>query len=247
MAKLNQIIAIEKGIKSRAYSELTELNKAVQKFELFNGFSKTYQKKDEDGEDLPAEKKRVQFVALEVLRSAERSITELMDVTARKDWTNTVASADVVIDGKILIAKAPVSFLLFLEKQLTDLRTFAGNIPILDEADNWSKDVNSGLYKADETKTHRTKKVQKPIVLYNATPEHPAQTQMITEDIIAGFWTQVKQSGAMPKPERQALGERIEKLLRAVKEARETANARDEMEPPAVGAAIFGYLLDTSS
>ena len=244
MAKLNQIIAIEKGIKARAYSEISELHKAIQKPELFNGFSKTYQKKDEDGEDLPPEKKRVQFVATEVLRSVERSSTELMDVTARKDWTNCVAVADVVIDGKTLIHGAPVSYLLFLEKQLTDLRTFAANLPILDESDNWTKDVNSGLYKADETKTHRTKKVQKPIVLYNATPEHPAQTQMITEDVIAGFWTQVKQSGAMPKPERQALGERIEKLLRAVKEARETANIHDESETPNVGAAIFGYLLE---
>ncbi len=244
MAKLNQIIAVEKGIKARAHSEMSELYKAIQKPELFNGFSKTYQKKDEDGEDLPPEKKRVQFVASEVLRSAERAVSELMDVTARKDWTNCVATADVVIDGKTIVAAAPVSYLLFLEKQLTDLRTFSATIPILDESDNWTKDVNSGLYKADETKTHRTKKIQKPIVLYQATPEHPAQTQMITEDVIAGFWTQVKQSGAMPKPERQALGERIEKLLRAVKEAREAANIHDESVTPNVGAAVFGYLLE---
>ena len=65
MAKLNQIIAIEKGVKARVYGELTELHKAVQKPELFNGFSKTYQKKDDDGEDLPAEKKRVQYAATE--------------------------------------------------------------------------------------------------------------------------------------------------------------------------------------
>ena len=44
MAKLNQIIAIEKGIKSRVYGDLTELNKAIQKPDLFNGFQKTYQK-----------------------------------------------------------------------------------------------------------------------------------------------------------------------------------------------------------
>lgn len=243
MAKLNQIIAIEKGIKSRVYSEITELNKAVQKPELFNGFSKDYRKKDDDGEDLPSEKKRVQFAVPEVLRSVERSMTELMEVTARKDWTNCKASADVVLDGKPLIAGAPVSFLLFLEKQLTDMRTFVSNIAVLDEAESWSKDENSGLYKTEPTQTHRTKKIARPIVLYPATPEHPAQTQMVTEDIIAGFWQTVKQSGAMPKPEKQALSERIEALLRAVKEAREEANVHDEVETPEIGGVVFNYLL----
>ena len=107
MAKLNQIIAIEKGIKSRVYSEVTELNKAVQKAELFNGFSKTYQKKDDDGESLPPENKRVQFTTSDVLRSAQRALTELLDVTARKDYTNCRAMATVKIDDKEIIKDAP--------------------------------------------------------------------------------------------------------------------------------------------
>src|SRR5258708_5208351 len=129
MAKLNQIIAIEKGIKARVYGEITELHKASQKPELFNGFSKTYQKKDDDGEDLPPEKRRVQFLATEVLRTVERVSTELMDVTARKDWTNCEAKGDIIIDTKTIIGGAPVSYLLFLEKQMTDMRTFVGNLP----------------------------------------------------------------------------------------------------------------------
>ena len=53
MAKLNQIIAIEKGIKSKSHSEISELYKLVQKPALFNGFSKSYQANDEEnGEKL---------------------------------------------------------------------------------------------------------------------------------------------------------------------------------------------------
>jgi hypothetical protein len=241
-SKLNQVIAIEKGIKARVYGEVTELNKAIQKPELFNGFSKLYEKKDDDGEELPPEKKRVQFVANDVLRSVERSLTHLLNVTAIKDWSNCVAKADVSVDGVVIIPKAPVSFLLFMEKQLTDMRTLVGNLPVLDEAENWTKDPNSGLYKTEATKTHRTKKVQKPIVLYPATTEHPAQTQMVTEDVIAGFWSQTKQSGAMPKPERQVIADRVEKLLQAVKRAREEANGHDEVTTPSVGSLVFGYL-----
>lgn len=245
MAKLNQIIAIEKGIKSSAYGALTELNKAAQKPDLFNGFSKNYRKKDEDGEELPPEGKRVQYTSGEVLRSAERALTDLVDVTARKDWTNCVAKADVVVDGKTLIASAPVSFLLFMEKQLTDLRTLVGNLPVLDVAEDWKSDPNSGLYRTEPTETHRTKKMQKPIVLYAATPEHPAQTQLITEDVIAGWWVLTRQSGAMPKPEKQKLQDRIDKLMQAIKQARETANMFDETDAPAIGASVFGYLLES--
>jgi hypothetical protein len=242
--KLNQIIAVEKGIKARAFSELSELNKIIQKSALFNGFAKTYQPKDAEGETLPPENLRVQYVATEVLRDVERGLSELFTVTARKDWTNCVATADVLIDGNIIIARAPVSFLLFLEKQLTDIRTFVSNLPVLDPAESWTEDKNSGLYRTEPTSTHRTKKVQKPIVLYPATPEHPAQTQIITEDVIVGFWSQVKQSGAIPRPQKLAILERVERLHKAVKEAREAANAQEESKTPDVGAAVFGYLLN---
>ena len=243
MAKLNQIIAVEKGIKSRVYGQLTDLNKVVQKPDLFLGFSKTYQKKDDEAEDLPAEKKRVQVVADDILRHTANALSELMYVTARKDWTNCVAKASVVIDGKTTIEDAPVSFLLFMEKQLTDLRTLVANIPMLDENESWTKDENSGLFKAEPTQTHRTRKIQRPLVLYPATPEHPAQTQIITEDVIAGWWTQIKQSGAMPKPKKTALAGRIEALLIATKEAREAANNHAETPVKDIGESVFGFLL----
>ena len=243
MAKLNQIIAVEKGIKSRVYSDLTGLNKMVQKPDLFNGLVKKYEKKDDESEDLPGEKKRVQLTVKEVLRNMENSMSELMTVTARKDYTNCEAKADVVVNEKVLVPQAPVSYLLFLEKTLTDVRTFVGNLPVLDEAETWNFDKNSGLYNTEPTKTHRTKKVQKPIVLYAHSAEHPAQTQLITEDIIAGYWNQVKQSGATPKTQKQVMTEKVDALLRAVKEAREAANIHEEVKSPEVGVAIFDYIL----
>jgi hypothetical protein len=242
MAKLNQIIAVEKGIKAKVYSDLTEMNKLVQKASLFNGLVKKYEKKDEEGEDLPSEKQKVQYTVDEVLRNVERSLSELMTITARKDFTNTDAKADVKIDDKVLIAGAPVSFLLFLEKILTDVRTFVGNLPILDESENWNFDDKAGLFITDVVKTHRTKKTQKPIVLYPATEQHPAQTQLITEDVIAGYWNQVKQSGAIPKTRKAEIAEKVEVLLRAVKEAREAANVQEETKSPEVGEVVFDFI-----
>lgn len=243
MPALNAIIAIEKGVKARVYGEITELNKVVQKPDLFNGFSKSYQKKDEDGDDLPSENKKVQLTAEQVLEQTRSGVTQLMRIEARKDYTNCVAKADVIIDENTLIKDAPVSYLLFLEKQLTDVRTFISNIPVLDPTESWTLDSNSGLYRTDEVKTHRTKKTVRPIVLLAPTPEHPGQAQLVTEDILAGFWNQVKMSGAMPAPRKKVLLERVENLLQGVKQARERANSAEETDSPDAGSAIFNYLL----
>lgn len=243
MAKLNQIIAIEKGVKSRVYGELTNLFKTIQKGDLFNGISRSYQKLDDEGEDLPAEKKKVQLTASDALKRTESIVSELMDVTARKDWSNNTATADLVVDGETLVSDVPVTFLLFLEKQLTDIRKFVDTLPTLDSSEDWNQDANSGLFKTPPTATHRTKKVAKPIVLYDATEHHPAQTQMVNEDVLVGHWHTVKESGALPAPRKQELIDKVEKLINAVKQAREEANSSEEVKAPNVGEAIFGYLL----
>lgn len=242
MAKLNQIVAIEKGVKSRVCSEISELHKLSQKQDLFNGFVKTYQKKDEEGEDYPQEKKKVQMNTDESLNRFRKSLTELFDISATRDYANCTALADVVVDGKVIIPLAPLPFLLFLEKQVNDIRTFIEALPVLDESEDWAIDVTSGLYKTAPIATHRTKKAVRPIVLAEATKEHPAQTQLITEDILVGYWNTIKYSGAIPSTKKKELLERVEAFSKAVKFAREQANAEDAKNKE-VGAAIFRYLL----
>jgi len=239
--KLNQVIAIEKGVKARVYGEVTRLHKESQRTDPFQGFAKTYRKKDEEGEDYPPERKRVQLVAEDVLEQLATVQTELFDVEATKEWGNQSARADVEVDGQVIIKEAPVTFLLFLEKQLTDMRTFVDKLPILDEAEEWLSDPNSKSYRTEKISTHRTRKVQRPIVLYEATKEHPAQTQLISEDVVVGWWDTVKQSGAMPMPRKQALLKRLDRFLQAVKVAREKANDTD-VKDVKVGEAVFGYL-----
>ena len=48
MAKLNQIIAVEKGVKSKSFQDLTEAHHAVQKPTLLSGLSRVYQPKEPD-------------------------------------------------------------------------------------------------------------------------------------------------------------------------------------------------------
>jgi hypothetical protein len=244
MAKLNQILAIEKGLKTRVYAEFTELHQATQKPGLMNGFHKSYQPRDEDGETYPSESQKVQHNAGEVLDRVGVILTELFDITATKDWANCQAKADVVVDGRTLAKDVPATYLLFLEKQLGDLSTFIAKMAELDPGSDWSVDPSTGLFKTEPSSTQRTKKVQRAIVLYDATEHHPAQTQLITEDIVAGQWVTTKHSGAIPAPRKKQLLARIERLSNAVKFAREQANGVETSDQK-LAKEIFAYLFST--
>src|SRR6266436_7562056 len=128
--KLNQIIAVEKNIKSRALQDLTEAHHALQKTAQLAGIARTYRPKDEEGEQLPPESTRIQVKSEEVIRVTTEALTKLFDVTATKDWTNCHARADVVVDGNVLLTQVPATYLLFLEKQLVDIHTFVKTLPV---------------------------------------------------------------------------------------------------------------------
>jgi hypothetical protein len=241
MAKLNQIIAIEKGIKSKSVQQLAESQKNLQKASVFSGISRTYRPKDEDGEQLPPESNKVQVKADEIIRETTEILTKLFDITATKDWTNCHARADVVVDGQTLLTQVPVSYLLFLEKQLTDLQAFLKKLPTLDPSETWNFDPNSDCWATEPVQTLKTFKMPRNHVKAEATEHHPAQVEVYYEDVTIGYWRTVKFSGALPQARIHELMNRLEKLQQAVKFAREEAN-NTEAEEQRVGAKIFQYL-----
>jgi hypothetical protein len=239
--RLNQIVAVEKGVKSRSFSELTDAHHALQKSALLSGISRTYRPKDEEGEQLPPESTRVQVKSDEVIRQTAQILTRLFDVTATKDWANCAAKADVVVDGTTLVADVPVTYLLFLEKQLTDLHTFVKKLPVLDASETWEYDASADCWATEPVQTVRTKKIPRNHVKAEATEKHPAQVEVYYEDVTVGFWRTVKFSGALPAKRVNELLERVEKLQQAVKFAREDAN-NTEITDVKTGEKIFGYL-----
>jgi hypothetical protein len=242
MARLNQIIAIEKGIKSRSVQELAAAQQALQKPALLAGIARTYRPKDEEGEQLPPESNKVQVKAEEVLRQTVEILTKLFDVTATKDWTNCRARADVVVDGQTLLTQVPVSYLLFLEKQLTDLQTFIKKLPVLDPAETWAFDPSADCWATEPVQTVRTKKIPRNHVKAEATEHHPAQVEVYYEDVTVGYWRTLKFSGALPASRINELLGRMERLQQAVKFAREEANST-ETEEQRVAQRVFQYLL----
>ena len=241
MARLNQIIAIEKGTKSRSFQELTDAHHALQKPALLAGIARTYRPKDEEGEQFPPESTKVQVKAEEIIRQTAEIMTKLFDVTAAKDWTNCKARADVIVDGKTLLAQVPATYLLFLEKQLVDLHTFIRKLPILDASETWTFDASADCWATEPMQTVKTKKIPRNHVKAEATDKHPAQVEVYYEDVVVGNWKTIKFSGALPAKRVNELLERVERLQQAVKFAREEAN-NIEADEQKVGKQIFDYL-----
>jgi hypothetical protein len=241
MTRLSQIIAVEKGVKSDASRRITDLHRDVQKPQLLSGISRTYQPRADDGDQLPAESTRVQATAPDVLAEAAAAMTRLFDITLTKDHANTAARADVTVEGETILRDVPVTYLLFLEKQLTDLHTFVAKLPVLDPSEEWAFDSARGCYATPPVKTVRGKKIPRNHTLAEATKEHPAQVQVYMEDVPEGDWTTVKFSGALPASRVRTLLGRVTALQHAVKFAREEANGVEVADQKA-GEAVFSWL-----
>jgi len=241
MTKLNQVIALEKGVKAKTVQDLAEHQRLLQVPNLLSGIARSYQPKDDEGEQLPPESTRVQVKVDEVLGRTAKSLTRLLDLTAAKDWANCEARADVTVDGRVVIRQAPVTYLLFLEKQLTELQGIVRRLPVLDPAEEWEHDAASNAYKTRPVQTVRSKKVPRNHVVAPATPQHPAQVQVWQEDIVAGTWTTTKFSGAIPAQRGVEISERVGALIEAVKTAREHANLT-EVTDVHVGEDVFGFV-----
>lgn len=241
--KLNQIVALNSPKKAEFQKFLTKYYQIMQKSEPFFGMERVYTPKDDDGEKLPTESSKVQLNVDDLLSDITTAWQQMFDVVLTNDSGNAIATADVIVDDLTILSNVPISTLLFLEKQLTDLKTVIDKIPVLPLSENWSKDAASNLWVTPVHQTVRTKKVQKPIVLYDATKEHPAQTQLITEDINVGTWSVKRLSSALSQSEVEDLHERIVKLREAVIKAREQANSI-EIDQKKGGNSIMNYLFE---
>lgn len=246
MAKLNQIIAVVGGRKSRVQSALTQVYHSLQKNDLLSGLKRTYRPKDEEGEKLPEESKRVQVRVSEQLETVRSELTDLFDGVATMESANAEAKADVKVGSKVILSAVPVTVLLFLEKQLTDIGTLVSKLPTLDPAERWEKSAEADCFATATYESVRTKKIPRNHVKYEATKEHPAQVEMYMEDVLVGFWSTVKFSGAIPEAERNSMMARVRQLQDAVKVAREEANGID-VKDVKIAKPVFDFLFSEST
>jgi hypothetical protein len=242
MPKLHEIVALVTGRKTEAQKKLTELHRVTEKPDLFKGMTRVYRPdQDDDTEMLPPEGKLVQTNSTDVLLDLENTLVNVYDLVATQDAGNTTAKADVVTtDGVTILTQVPVTTLLYLEKQLDDLKKFYATMPVLDPALEWTRDENANIFKSVSV-TNRAKRKKVPLELSKATDKHPAQVQLIEEEFNVGKWTKTEMSSALTAKQKKALLERVAKLKEAVVIAREKAN-ENETKSVKAGEVIFKFL-----
>lgn len=242
--RLHQLLAVEKGVRSHAQSIIDRAYHTLQRGELFNGMARIWEPEQDDGPVFPNERSIVQQQVPDILDQFRDAMGEKLDVWFKRDTTNQIAKANVVVDGQILIKDAPVTFLLAIEKEFVDIKTFIEKCPTLDSAKEWNKDTNSGLYKTiDPIKTQKTQKVEEAQTVIQPTEHQPGQYHVFKRDVLLGYWSQVSESGAIPATLKRQWLDKANKVLRAIRDAREEANATPLVDTGKnVGEEVFNFI-----
>jgi hypothetical protein len=241
MQRLNHVIAKAKDIKSATTAALSLVYKLNQKKDLFGGHTRRWSPAADDGRVYQDEDKIVQKRVEDVLVEAREQWEKAINSEATRDFANMTACADVAIGDTVIFEKAPVPFLLSLEKQLKDMAGFMAKLPELDPGQKWERDDDARLWRGQPRSSYKSRKVTEPVVVTEATDKHPAQWTEVTKDILEGTWMTTVLSGATTTSQKKQLLERVNTLREAVHVARENANM-SEAPDKEIGKAVFNYV-----
>lgn len=247
--KLHELLAVREDRSSKA-KKLTDETRHVlgHNRNLFAGTIKTT-KSHSDSRSKEFDAQEVIAVTTSVQSRLEytfSSIIAAIDVAASIALTNTVAKADIIVDGKTLKAGVPSTTLLELEKELVQWRETVNFCPTLPAGVEWIPAENQAVTGVFVTKhaivKKRTEKVTTPVVLYAATDKHPAQVEKVVNDVPVADITEISYNAMLTSEAKAAMMERAEKLIEAVKAARARANDT-EVQFSNVGKVLVDYLL----
>jgi len=242
MGKLHELLAVESDLKAKAQHALAQVKGLFTTGQgKFVGQVRKYQPFNDDGERLPDE---ITVLATSVdneLETVKAAVSQWLDASLQKEVTNQGTSADVIVNGVKILTELPATALLNLEGKLAEIRQLYQSIPTNDPAERWNKDAQLGHYVSEVRETRRTKKVQKVLIKYEATKEHPAQTEAYAEDIPVGTWSTTIHSGQVSPTEKNTRLERLDALIMAVKKARQRANDI-EIKDVHAGEILFKYI-----
>lgn len=248
MAKLHEVLAVEQGLQTTAKKTNEETIRTFGKKDehFVQTVRHTEYFAEEDKNLNTTETKAMVTTVFDKLLYNVGPNVKAWDALLQKESTNQHASADIEIDGKVLVANVPATVLLPLITKLQELRAVYEAIPTLAPGPVWEPDpearTGGGVWKArDADVAFRTKKTIKPIVLHPGDDKHPAQVQAIPEDVPVAKISTTHKSGMLTSAQKSDLLARIDRLLRAVKRALQRANTA-EVEKRHMGKELFNFI-----
>ena len=172
------------------------------------------------------------------------SLAEYFDVVYQKDMTNQKAVADIVVDDVVLATSVPSTFLLGMEKKINTLRELYTAIPTLAPGIKWIRAESEGdgiFQSANEVEQFKTKKDIDFKEVSPATKEHKAQVVQYETTVNVGKYVTTKTSGMFTPLEKANRISKLDKLLKAIKQARNRANATEVVQG-SIGKSLLDYI-----
>lgn len=252
MSKLHELLAVAGGLGTQADKVRQELATTFEKKRhLFTEKRVTFQPVTEGVAAVTESQSDLQTTVIAQLAELSPFIAKAVDADFQIALANTTASADIIVEDYegedvTLARNVPVTALLELEKRIGEIHQLLLAIPTLDPAKGFELDPNKepGVYAAREVRKTRTKKTNVPLVLHAPTKEHPAQVQLVTEDVVIGHTTEQEWSGELTPADKTHLINQCERLQRAVKAARARANSADVDTKAKIGEKLLKFIID---
>lgn len=246
MTRLHELLAVASNLKGQAEKCRTELIDTFgKKRHLFGERIQTFIPLAEGADPVTEEKSDIQSTVDQEMEWIFGHLMKALNVQYQISEANTEARAAVVLeDGTELLKPIPATALLELEKTLTEsIQPLLQSVPTLDPAKGFRPDADRphGIFKARDVEKPRTRKTKRVLIKYEATKEHPAQTETYDFDETIGSIRISEWSGMITPARKADMLDRCEQLLRAVKKARSRAN---EMEVDVVSKRIGKEILD---
>lgn len=175
------------------------------------------------------------------LKEAARHWARHVNAVAQKELANTVAKADLIIDGTTLIENAPATLLLGLEAKMKNLRSTVAAAPTRDMAKEWVS-VGADVYTSPPEKRMLIHKMERSEVVIQPTEHQPGQYRTYVEAVNVAERTVTHFSGMLTPSEKKTLLGNFDRTINACKAARCRANEQ-KTEDIKIGKALIEHLL----
>lgn len=248
MPKLHELLAIESNLEGQMNKTRGELVSTFEKKRhLFEEKRTTFRPLAEGEAEVTEAQSDIQSTVPQELDWVSTFFIKALDASYQVAEANTQARGDVVLEDDaetILLKQVPATTLLELEKRMAELQHLLTAIPTLDPAKGFAPDTaRKNVFQARPVTKTRTKKVNKPVVLYEATDKHPAQVQLASEDVAIGTIFEQEWSGLITPAQKADLLARVEMLIRAIRRGRARANETEVDKSKKIGAILLKYVL----
>lgn len=246
MGKLHELLAVEVDSKKASDRLVAESIKTFKKENLFTGSVKRTEMFDEEEAKIPDEVLKLETTVDENLKYSLNALVKYWDIVAQKDASNMEANSDVIIDDKVIISDVPSTTLLGMEKKLNELRNLFNAIPTLPPGINWVIDESQekkGVYRnANDLETLKTVKDIEFRSIAKATPNHAEQIAQVNTTKNIGKFITTKWSSMLTPYEKARRISNLDKLVGAVKKARQRAN-NVETKKIKIGKELIDFIM----